>query len=349
MNKKFWKNKKVLITGHTGFKGSWLSFWLNLFGSKVYGLALAPEKKSLFNSIKIKKILKQNIYCDINNINLLKKKIRLINPDIVFHLASQPLVIESYKKPLETIRTNVLGTCNLLNILRKCKRTKAVIVITSDKCYKTDKSKKFRETDSLGGHDIYSASKACAEIVTSSYRSSFFCNDTLQIATARSGNVIGGGDYSKNRLIPDIIKAYEKKKICMIRNPNHIRPWQHVFDPLYGYILLAENLFTYKKKIFSSAWNFGPNKNNYKVIDVIKHVNKFLKIRTKISKKKYYETFHLKLNSNKAYKYLKWKTNLNFQDAIKVTLEWYLNSNNKSNLINISKNQIYSYLKYAKK
>jgi len=243
VNKKFWKNKRVLITGHTGFKGSWLSEVLYVLGAKLYGYSLPPTSKDkIFIANKTKEKFLNSKYGNIKNYKILKSFIKKTNPDIIFHLAAQPLVLDSYKEPLETFQSNILGTANLCDCARIAKSLRSVVVITSDKCYLNldNKIKYFLETDHLGGFDPYSASKAGAEIITQSYQKSFFDKVLINSATARAGNVIGGGDLSKNRIFTDIFNSISKKKELIIRYPNAIRPWQHVLEPIRGYIILAE-------------------------------------------------------------------------------------------------------------
>ena len=325
--RKFWNKKKVFITGHTGFKGSWLCIILGYLNSNIDGYALKPEKNSLFNKAQINKILASNIYSDINNITELKKKLKKSKPQIVFHLAAQPLVIESYKDPLKTFSTNIIGTLNLLESIRAIKSIKSVVIITTDKVYKINKKNiSYKEFDQLGGFDPYSASKVGSEIVVDSYIKSFFKNTFLQnkISTARAGNVIGGGDFSKNRLLPDVIKAINNKKKLTIRNPNYIRPWQHVLDPLMGYLVLAEKQYKNKINNFEHSWNFGPNKGNFKkVIDVVKYIKKKKYFDYRIKKNnKFKETCILKLNSFKANNKLKWFCKWNLTETLDRTIEW---------------------------
>ena len=336
---KFWNKKKVFITGHTGFKGSWLCIILGYLNSKVDGYALKPEKNSLFNKAKIDKRLTSNTYSDINDITKLKKKLKQSKPEIVFHLAAQPLVLESYKEPLKTFSTNIIGTLNLLESIREIKSIKSVVIITTDKVYKINKKNiGYKEFDQLGGFDPYSASKVGAEIVVDSYIKSFFKNTFLQnkISTARAGNVVGGGDFSKNRLLPDILRAINNNKKLTIRNPNYIRPWQHVLDPLMGYLILAEK--QYKKQInnYEHSWNFGPNKSNFKkVIDVVKYIKNKEELNYNIKKTNDpKETSILKLNSIKAKKKLKWVCKWNLVETLNKTIEW----NNLVNKGNSAKN-----------
>ena len=325
--KKFWKKKRVFITGHTGFKGSWLCIVLNHLGSKIIGYSLRPEKNSLFNKSKIIKNLTSNHFSDINNIIKLKKALRQAKPEIIFHLAAQPLVLKSYKKPLETFSTNMIGTANLLELIREIKSIKSVVIITTDKVYKINKRNiEYEEFNQLGGFDPYSTSKVGTEIIVNSYVKSFFNKTNLKykISTARAGNVIGGGDFSKNRLVPDIIKAINNNKKLIIRNPNQIRPWQHVLDPLMGYMRLAEKQYKGKIKDTNNCWNFGPDKKNFKkVIDIVNFIKKINKFNYNIKVSKYYkETEVLKLNSTKAKKVLGWSSKLSIRDTLNKTIEW---------------------------
>ena len=348
--KKFWKGKKVFITGHTGFKGSWMCILLNMLSSRIYGYSLKPKKISLFNQANCKKFIKKNYYENINDVKKLEKRINDVKPDILFHLAAQPLVSQSFINPLETFNTNIIGTLNILNSVRKNKFLKSVVIITTDKVYKIKKTNKYySEKDELGGKDPYSASKVCAEIVTLSYINSFFKKTNIKnkISTARSGNVIGGGDYSKNRLIPDVIKIINSKKIFELRNPNHIRPWQHVIEPMLGYLNLARS--QYQKKIIhiNPNWNFGPNKKSFvKVIDIIKKIQKIKKIKVKIkTKQNFFETEVLKLDSKKAKKFLKWYPKWDLNKSISNVIEWNDLFRKSKNAKKICEDQITNYLK----
>ena len=349
--KNFWSKKKVFITGHTGFKGSWLCIILNYLNSTVDGFSLKPKKNSLFIKSKISKNLRSNTYANINNIKKLKKSITKSKPEIIFHLAAQPLVLESYRSPLKTFTTNMIGTLNLLECIRKVKSIKSVVIITTDKVYKIKKKNiNYSELDELGGFDPYSASKVGAEIIVNSYIKSFFKNSSLQnkISTVRAGNVIGGGDFSKNRLIPDIISAINNKKKINIRNPNNIRPWQHVLDPLTGYLILAEKQFTNKIKNEGHSWNFGPSKNSFKrVIDIINYIKKFQNFKYNLKKNNQFEeTNVLKLNSVKAKNKLNWATKWSLTESITKTLDW-----NKSIKKGVSAKEIceHQFLMYINK
>lgn len=335
LNNNFWKRKKVLITGHTGFKGSWLSTILSQLGSDLYGYSLKPKsKKQLYVTNRVEKYFKKIKYDNINNFQSLKNFVHFCKPSVVFHLAAQPIVLESYAKPLETFSTNIIGSANLLESLRSLKSLKTLIIVTSDKCYLNEdkKLKLFRETDPLGGYDPYSASKAGTEIITLSYYKSFFEKKKVSVSTVRAGNVIGGGDVAKNRIFSDISKSLISNKKLILRNPNAIRPWQHVLEPLIGYIILAEKM--YKSRVdFSTSWNFGPKSNsNKRVIDVIRLVNKFKKIRYTYNqnKKQNYESKNLGLNIDKVNNKLKWKPKLSLKETIRWTVDWYLSKNKKA-------------------
>ena len=348
--KKFWSKKNVLITGHTGFKGTWLSIILTYLNSRVNGYSLKPKKNSLFNKSMILQKLKSNTYGDINNLTNLKKKIRDCKPEIIFHLAAQPLVIESYKDPIKTLNTNIIGTANLLESIRNIKSIKSVIIVTTDKVYKIKKNNKlYKELDQLGGFDPYSASKVGTEIVVESYIKSFFKNSNLKnrISTVRAGNVIGGGDFSTNRLFPDIISVINNKKKLKIRNPNHIRPWQHVLDPLMGYLILAKKQCINKVDNKEHAWNFGPNKSNFKkVIDIVKFIKRSQKLEYILTKNNinYKETEILKLNSLKAKKKLNWTSKWNLTESITKTLEWNENIKNGISAKEMCERQFLMYI-----
>lgn len=350
-----YKNKKVLITGHTGFKGSWLAIWLTHLGANVVGISNSiPTVPSHYSSIGLKNNVK-NEFVNIRDLKKLKKIFSKFKPDFVFHLAAQSLVKKSYLNPELTFNTNSIGTLNIMECLRETKKNCVAVIITSDKSYKNKEIKRgYKEGDILGGVDPYSASKASAELIIDSYFESFLkYKKNLRIGVARAGNVIGGGDWSENRLIPDCIKSWSINSSVKIRNPNSTRPWQHVLDALYGYLLLAVKLKK-NKKLNGQAFNFGPSaKNNFKVIDVLKLMKKFWKsIKWNIDEKKnnYYESSLLKLNSNKSKKLLNWKTNLNFVESIRYTTEWYKTFyQNKKKIYNLSSYQILQYTKKIKK
>ena len=354
INEDFWHNKKVLLTGHTGFKGSWLLLLLIKLNAKVVGYALPPETKpNLFNEIESK--LKNKFVNNFGEIRDKKKLREIVNetkPDIVFHLAAQPLVRMSYQKPLETWDVNVMGTLNLLDSLKDLNNKCAVVVITTDKVYvNREWAYAYRENDLLGGFDPYSASKAATEIALSSWRSSFcgekeYQTNYLSIASARSGNVIGGGDWSLDRIVPDTIRALSLKNKINVRNPKSTRPWQHVLDPLVGYLMLAENLFS-KENFPKEAFNFGPyNDSNKNVSDLLKEIFKYWK--GEIIKKENPDDFHeaklLNLQIDKAYSYLNWKPNWNFEETVKKTTLWYKNYNEGEDPYSLCSNDIDDFL-----
>ena len=322
------RGKKVLITGNTGFKGSWLTIWLLSLGAKIYGISLEPPTQpSLFNESKLIELIDHhciNIQDHFKVTNLIKD----IQPDFIFHLAAQPLVKYSYENPIETWKTNVYGTINVLDSLRLLNKKCTSVFITSDKCYANSEWVwGYRENDRLGGNDPYSASKGSAEIAINSYKKSFFNNGEILIASARAGNVIGGGDWAQDRIVPDCIKAWSKNESVEIRSSNSTRPWQHVLEPLSGYLKLAKEL-NYNPQLSGNAFNFGPNSNqNYTVIDVVKELSKnwegssWREDQNKI--KKVQESQLLKLNCDKALHLLKWNPTLNFEETINLTIDWY--------------------------
>ena len=351
INKKFWKNKNVLITGHTGFKGGWLSVWMSILGARISGYSINPlTKKNFFKSAEIKDIFVNDYRKNIKDYISLEKCIKKTRPAIIFHLAAQPQVLESYSDPLNTLETNINGTSNLLEIVKKYKFIKSVIIITTDKVYQNNEKKiRFSENDPLGGDDIYSASKACADIISQSYFKSFFKNTDCGIAIARAGNCIGGGDWTKFRILTDATEAFLKNKKLNIRSPNSTRPWQHVLEPLYGYIILAQKIFGNKNKKYSSSWNFGPaRKTNIKVIDFAKILKLKMKSKSKLILNKKIdkrEKQNLDLDSRKANKELGWKSFLTINDTLRFTAEWYIANSKNKNMYKITCNQIKQFLK----
>ena len=354
MRKNFWKNKRVLITGHTGFKGSWLTIILSNLKAKIYGYALDPiSKPNFFDDLKLSKFLVKDFREDILNKKKLDTVIKKYKPQIIFHLAAQSSVLVSYKTPKDTINVNVMGTINVLDVAKKYNFIKSITVVTTDKVYlNLEKKIPFKEGDSLGGHDIYSGSKAAAEIVAQSYKKSFFEKINCKIATVRSGNCIGGGDFTKDRIVKDCAESFLKNKNLTIRYPNATRPWQHVMEPLFGYLKLSEKLFNGEK--FEGAWNFGPkNKSNLKVIEVAKFGKRHLNSNSKIlvKKSKLYESTNLSLNSSKSFNKLKWKTRMNAKQALSLSFNWYkfFNDNHsETKVINFTISQINEYIKKFK-
>ena len=346
--KNFYKNKKILVTGATGFKGSWLCSWLLELGSKVYGTGFSPnQNKNLFYDLKLDKRITLKII-DIRDYNKLKRFIKNTKPEIIFHLAAQPLVYESYLNPMDTFNINFNGTLNILDIAKSCNFVKSIIAVTSDKCYENiGKTKGYKEEDKLGGVDPYSASKAASELVVNSYYKSFFKEkNKCGVSSVRAGNVIGGGDWSKNRLIPDCIKHLIKKENIILRNPNYTRPWQHVLEPLKGYLILAMRQFEYPKK-YSGAWNFGSNSKSIvsvkKIAELIINFWKIGKIKT--IGNKFYEQKILQINSSKAKNKLGWNPTYNITKGVKVTSDWYLYvEQEKINPNKITQQQIADYM-----
>lgn len=347
--KNVFKNKKIIVTGHTGFKGSWLTLWLVKLGAKVTGISKNNFKEQeLFRNYKNKNL--SHLKLNIHNVKKLKKIIIRIKPDFVFHLAAQALVKISYEKPEDTYFSNSVGTLNLLESLRNLNKNCSVVLITSDKVYRNFEIKRgYSENDILGGDDPYSASKACAELIINSHIKSYFKNKKVKISVARAGNVIGGGDWSAFRLVPDCMKAWRKNKSISIRNPRSTRPWQHVLDALNGYLKLAFYL-NKNKKFHGQCFNFGPNdKSSKTVIDLVREINKnWRNTKWKINKKsqKSKETNLLKLNSRKSKKLLNWQCVLSFSETIKIVVDWYKNHKDKKiNINDFSFKQIDEYEK----
>ena len=346
----FYKNKKVLVTGATGFKGSWLCSWLLKLGAEVYGLGFTPNKnKYLFYSLTLQKKIKLKLF-DIRDFKKIKKFIVSSKASIIFHMAAQPIVRESYKKPFLTFDVNSRGTLNVLEAVKYSKYLKSLVCITSDKCYENIGSVKgYREFDRLGGEDPYSASKASAELIIRSYRESIYKNKKkCGISSARAGNVIGGGDWSPDRLIPDCIKYIRKNKKIKIRNPEFNRPWQFVLEPLGGYLILGKKQYENPKK-FSSSWNFGPGEKSItSVQNVVKQIIKYwgsgsMKIK---KSKKLREHHNLQLNIKKAKTILLWKPIYKISKSIKVTADWYFRVfQNKENPSNVTNSQIDQYMR----
>lgn len=323
----FYDRKRVLVTGHTGFKGSWLTLWLTIMGAKVLGYALEPNTDpSLFNVLNLHKDI-DHVIGDIRDLEKLKEVIIEFKPEIVFHLAAQPLVRLSYREPRLTYETNVMGTVNLLEAIRQTKSVRAVVNVTSDKCYENKEWVwGYREIDPMGGYDPYSSSKGCSELITAAYRNSYFKNTETAIASARAGNVIGGGDWAEDRLIPDIVRSLSQGKQIIIRNPKATRPWQHVLEPLSGYLLLGKLLYE-KGQEFAEAWNFGPSDSSVMTVEEI--VKKSIEIWGSgsyviDSSEQPHEANLLKLDISKSSKKLGWSAKVPSLRALELTLEWYV-------------------------
>ena len=325
--KSFYKNKKVLVTGATGFKGAWLCSWLLKLGAKVSGTGYSPnQNKNLFYQLNLKNKINLKIF-DIRDYNKLEKFIFKCKPEIIFHLAAQPLILNSYKEPYNTFTINYCGSLNIMEITRKFRFVKSVVFVTTDKVYESNgKPKGFKENDLLGGIDPYSASKSSTELMIRAYRESFF-KDKIKcgISSARAGNVIGGGDWSQNRLIPDSIRSSIENKTIVLRNPNFNRPWQFVLEPIKGYLILAQRQYN-KPAQYSMAWNFG---NRSGAVTTVSQIVKYIinywgsgKLK-ELSKNKIYEQENLQLDSSKAIKLLKWSPTYSIKESVKITTEWY--------------------------
>jgi len=345
----FWSGKRVFVTGHTGFKGSWLSIWLHRLGAKVIGFSLpAPTTPSIFEQGKIGNIIEQSIIGDITNYNELADAIAVAKPEIIFHMAAQPLVRKSYDDPITTYYTNVMGTVHLLEAARLCESVRAIVNITTDKCYENQEWHwGYRENDTLGGYDPYSNSKACAELVTSAYRQSFLNKASIHVATVRAGNVIGGGDWSQDRLIPDLMRALIYKQHIILRNPDAVRPWQHVLEPLSGYLILAERLYT-QGTAFAQGWNFGPRAEDIQTVQYIvqqllsKWPGEHSGYEVQQEEEKH-EAKLLMLDCAKASMELGWQPKWNLDQALDATLEWLLAYLRGEDLLQICDQQITQY------
>jgi CDP-glucose 4,6-dehydratase len=352
VNPIFWQGKKVLLTGHTGFKGSWLSLWLQAMGAQVTGYALAPPTNpSLFEVAEVG-LGMTSIIGDIRDLAKLQAVFTEYQPELVIHMAAQPLVRYSYQNPVETYSTNVMGTVNVLEAVRHCSTVKAVVNITTDKCYENREwAWGYRENEPMGGYDPYSNSKGCAELVSASYRSSFFNADTyaqhgVAVATVRAGNVIGGGDWAQDRLIPDILTAFEQSKLVDIRNPNAIRPWQHVLEPLRGYLTLAQHLYE-QGTDFAEGWNFGPNDEDAKSVGWIVEQMADLwgdEAQWQIDTGQHpHEANYLKLDISKARSRLDWHPALRLNDALKLIIDWSKQRQAGANMRQFTLAQINNY------
>ena len=350
-------NKKVVVTGHTGFKGSWLTAWLKIMGADVIGISLdEPEPISHFQFAKIFDGI-EDCRIDIRDANKIKQKIIDASPDFLFHLAAQPIVGRSYEDPLETWNTNVMGTINILESLRYVKNECTAVIITSDKCYdNVEWEWGYRENDTLGGPDPYSASKGAAEIAIRSYFKSYFKDpdNGIRIASARAGNVIGGGDWAESRIVPDCIKAWSQNERVELRNPASTRPWQHVLEPLGGYLVLASEL-SKNDDIHGEAFNFGPPAHqNHNVLSLVEemslHWNQVKWEKPKEAKDAFYESGLLKLNCDKALHLLNWQAVLSFSETVKLTTEWYMNFYKNPEIIStVTNSQINEYQKILTK
>lgn len=347
-NDPFWQSKRIVVTGHTGFKGSWLCMWLNSMGAKVCGIALEPPTMpNLFNVARVADGLEHHI-ADIRDLAVLKDKISNFQPEIIFHLAAQPLVLRSYKDPIETYETNIMGTLNVLEAARYSRSVKAIVNITTDKCYENnDWVWGYRENDTMGGHDPYSNSKGCVELLSNAYRLSFLNPNGVALATARAGNVIGGGDWADDRLVPDILRALETGAEIEIRNPESIRPWQHVLEPLSGYLLLAQRLYN-EGLVLAEGWNFGPREEDAKpvkwIVDYLcaswgtgaSWIQQFGEHP--------HEANYLKLDTSKAKNRLNWTPRWGLDEALARVIEWQCEWLDGSDMKAVCLNQISEYV-----
>ncbi|MEK5261938.1 CDP-glucose 4,6-dehydratase [Paenibacillus sp. FSL L8-0663] len=331
VNRNFWFGKRIFLTGHTGFKGGWLSLWLHSMGAHITGYSVdIPSTPSLFDLGNIGDVLVESITDgNVTDFEKLKQSMQKANPEIIIHMAAQPLVRRSYESPVDTYATNVMGTVNVMEAARSCPSVRVILNVTTDKCYENREWQwGYREIDALGGYDPYSSSKACSELVTSAYRSSFFQSSKIKVATARAGNVIGGGDWAEDRLIPDLIKSLRNEVQIQIRNPEAIRPWQHVLEPLSGYLLLCQNLYL-EGNDFAQAWNFGPRDNDIRSVEWV--------VKQMLSKWPYehpgyqvvnqdlkHEANMLKLDHSKALNELNWSPKWGLDKALDATVQWFI-------------------------
>lgn len=324
----FWRGKRVLLTGHTGFKGSWMSLWLQKLGADLHGLALAPPTEpSLFQVAQVADGM-SDIRGDLRNYETVLEQMKSAQPDIVLHMGAQPLVRRSYQQPIETYATNVMGTLHVLEAARHVGSVKAIVNITTDKCYENREWVwGYREDEPMGGHDPYSSSKACAELVSAAYRKSFLKDAQIAMATARAGNVIGGGDWASERLVPDVLHSLQNKQSVAIRNPQAIRPWQHVLEPLSGYLVLAEHLFEFGQ-VGAEAWNFGPHDEDARQVQWIverlcerweDHAGWHIQVGSQP-----HEANLLKLDISKARQRLQWKPRWSIGTALQHTSDWHI-------------------------
>jgi len=344
----FWKGRKVFITGNTGFKGSWISLWLGQLGAKVTGYALeAPTNPSIFQITEVDKALVDSIHGDMRDAAALTSAMREAEPEVVIHMAAQSLVRDSYTDPVGTYSTNVMGTVNLLEAVRKTPSVNAVLNITSDKCYENKEwIWGYRENEAMGGYDPYSSSKGCAELVTSAYRRSFLQDAGIALATARAGNVIGGGDWAKDRIVPDAISAFIENRPLIIRNPMATRPWQHVLEPLSGYLTLCQQLINHPEE-YAEGWNFGPNDEDVQPVSSL--ADTMVKLWGDNAQWQLddgahpHEARYLKLDCTRAKTQLKWKPIWGLDRALDETVRWYKSWHNKKDMHGFTLRQIASY------
>lgn len=347
MNKCFWHKRSVFLTGHTGFKGGWIALWLNQLGAKVHGYSLAPPTSpNFFIETQLQDRIQSSVIADIRDLPKLVAEIQAAQPSIIIHMAAQPLVRKSYSTPVETFSTNLIGTVNVMEAARQSETTQAIVNITTDKCYENQEWLwPYRESDRLGGYDPYSSSKACAEIAAAAYRNSFLAEAGIQLACVRAGNVIGGGDWATDRLIPDFLRASDAGETLRIRSPNAVRPWQHVLEPLSGYLMLAERLVT-DGPTFAEAWNFGPEDFDARPVSWILE-----RLCHKIPHAQWgldetpqpHEAGLLKLDSTNAKTRLGWAPRWSLETALDKTVEWHQEWKDSQSMAEISIGQIEEY------
>jgi CDP-glucose 4,6-dehydratase len=345
----FWKSRRVLVTGHTGFKGAWLSLWLQKMGAEVYGYSLTPPTNpNLFCVAKVEDGLAGHMQANLLDRDGLASFVAATDPEIVFHLAAQALVRQSYRDPVETFATNVMGTVHLMEAIGRSDSVRVVVNVTTDKCYENREwDWGYRETDSLGGHDPYAASKACSELVSASYRQSFLAGKGIQIATARAGNVIGGGDWSPDRLVPDVLRAFDEGKPVTLRSPDAIRPWQHVLEPLAGYLMLAERLWN-EGDAFAEGWNFGPAADDAESVEiVVRKISSLWDGKAEWStdpSPQPHEAHYLRLDASKSRHRLGWAPCWNLDHALHQTLAWHQAWKSGADMRLVSLEQIADYV-----
>lgn len=346
----FWQGRKVFLTGHTGFKGSWLALWLHQLGARVTGYSLEPPTSpSVFENAKVSTVIDESITGDIRDGKFFTEAMQLAKPEIIIHMAAQSLVRDSYIDPVGTYDTNVMGTINMLEAVRKTPSVKAVLNITTDKCYENKEWLwGYRENEPMGGHDPYSSSKACAELVSSAYRNSFLHNEGIALATARAGNVIGGGDWAKDRIVPDAMRAFISNESLLVRNPIAIRPWQHVLEPLSGYLMLCQQLIE-QPTIFADAWNFGPNDEDAQPVSKLTDIMVSSwgeDAKWHVDNDEHpHEARYLKLDCSKAKNVLKWKPIWCLEQALDETVQWYKAWYKEEDMQEFTINQIKYYQK----
>lgn len=345
INSRFWRGKRVFLTGHTGFKGSWLVLWLRHLGAEVTGYALAPPTDpNLYDMARAHEGIR-DLRDDVRNLESVCRALRKANPEIVIHMAAQSLVRRSYVEPVETYSTNLMGTVHVLEAVRRTSGVRAVLIVTSDKCYKNHERKSsYHENEPIGGYDPYSSSKGCAEMATDTYRRSYL-HDNTAVASARAGNVFGGGDWAEDRLIPDMMRAARDRRTAQIRNPHAVRPWQHVLEPLSGYLLLLERLY-HDGQTFAEAWNFGPSDKDAKPVEWIAHEMATLweDVRWKQDDASHpYEAEYLSLDCSKARERLGWIPRLPLSEALSWTVQWYRGHNAGLDMRRLTEMQIEKY------